>query len=111
MRNELWSLMAYTSAPFWYFTISPADIKHPICLYYADTKQTFNPFLYVPDDRFRLIANNPVTGARFFHFMIQMFIKHIWGINSGHKGLYGKTLWHSRAARKTKLTPSHAALD
>ena len=41
MRNELWSLMAYTSAPFWYFTISPADIKHPICLYYADTKQTF----------------------------------------------------------------------
>ena len=45
----------------------------------------------MPDDRFRLIANNPVTGARFFHFMIQMFIKHILGINSGHKGLYGKT--------------------
>jgi hypothetical protein len=91
MRNELWSLMAYTSAPFWYFTISPADIKHPICLYYADSKQTFNPFLRVPDDRFRLIANNPVAGARFFHFMVQMFIKHILGINSGHKGLYGDT--------------------
>jgi len=45
MRNELWSLMTYMSAPLWYFTISPVDTKHPISLYYADTKETFNPFI------------------------------------------------------------------
>lgn len=83
--------MACTGAPFWYFTISAADTKHPICLYYADTKQTFNPFIQVADDRFRLIDNNPVAGAQFFHSMVQMFIKHILGINYGHKGLYGDT--------------------
>ena len=43
MRNELWSLIAAKGAPIWYITLSPADIQHPICLYYADTKEEFKP--------------------------------------------------------------------
>lgn len=36
MRNEIWSLIAFKGAPSWFITFSPADNKHPICLYYAD---------------------------------------------------------------------------
>ena len=33
MRNEIWSMIAYMGAPFWYITL------HPICLYFADNKE------------------------------------------------------------------------
>ncbi|KAJ3872530.1 hypothetical protein F5051DRAFT_463411 [Lentinula edodes] len=35
MRNEIWSLISHQGAPSWYITISPADEKHPISLYYS----------------------------------------------------------------------------
>ncbi|KAI0283176.1 hypothetical protein BC826DRAFT_1093846 [Russula brevipes] len=38
MRNEIWSLIAYMGAPMWYITLSPADNKHPLSLYFADNK-------------------------------------------------------------------------
>ena len=41
MRNEIWSLINHCGAPFWYITLSPADVKHPICLYYAGSNETF----------------------------------------------------------------------
>ena len=40
MHNEIWSLIAFAGAPSWYITLSPADIQHPICIYYADRVQT-----------------------------------------------------------------------
>jgi helitron helicase-like protein len=67
-------------APVWYITLSPADSKHPICLYFADNKEKLDiAFSRPADDRYRLIARNPVAGARFFHFMIEMFIRHVLG--------------------------------
>jgi Helitron helicase-like domain at N-terminus len=63
MHNEIWSLISYLGAPLWYITLSPADNKHPICLYFADTEEAFHPFIHFPDDRFQLIAENPVAGA------------------------------------------------
>ena len=45
MRNEIWSLISFKGAPSWYITLSPADNKHPICLYYADTHENFEPTL------------------------------------------------------------------
>jgi hypothetical protein len=105
MRNKIWSLISFLGAPLWYITLSPADTKHPICLYFADTKETFHPFIRLTDDRFRLIAENPVAGARFFHFMVQMFIKHILGIDSVHRGLYGDTSgYHGTVEQQGRLT-------
>jgi hypothetical protein len=52
MRNEIWSLMTYLEAPLWYITLSPADNKHPICLYFADTKDSFHSFPLSDDARF-----------------------------------------------------------
>ena len=83
MCSEIWSLIAYMGAPMWYITLSPADNKHPICLYFADNKESFDVNLSCSnDEQFWLIANNPVAGARFFHFMINMFIVHVLGFGT-----------------------------
>ncbi|KAH7905989.1 hypothetical protein BJ138DRAFT_968207, partial [Hygrophoropsis aurantiaca] len=103
MRNEIWSLISYKGAPTWYITLSPADEKHPICLYFADVDREFRPF--IKDEKLRrlMVSQNPVAGARFFHLMIQLFIKHVLGIKlnidgaapattpSYSRGFYGKT--------------------
>ena len=92
MRSEIWSMIAYMGAPLWYITLSPADNKHPICLYFADNKEKLDiALMRSTDDRYRLIARNPVAGARFFHFMIEMFIRHVLGVGTDHHGLYGET--------------------
>src|SRR6202790_2418332 len=84
MRNEIWSLISFQGAPSWYITLSPADNKHPISLYYADSKEEFKPILQSKSEKESLIANNPVASARFFHFMMQNFIKHVLGVNTDH---------------------------
>ncbi|KAH7917726.1 hypothetical protein BV22DRAFT_997759, partial [Leucogyrophana mollusca] len=84
MRNEIWSLISYKGAPSWYITLSPADERHPICLYFADDRRVFRPF--IKDERLRrlLVSKNPVAGARFFHLMVHNFIKHVLGVYPEH---------------------------
>ena len=89
MRNEIWSLVAHLGAPFWYITLSPADIKHPICLYFAGTNERFRPEILPYDERLRLICSNPVAGARFFHFVVTTFIEVVLGYEADHEGLFG----------------------
>ncbi|KAF8416922.1 hypothetical protein L210DRAFT_3362078, partial [Boletus edulis BED1] len=100
MRNEIWSLITFKGAPSWYITLSPSDEKHPICLYYADTNEKFEPEILSQSVRRRLVSSNPVAGARFFHLMVSMFIKHVLGhqLSSDNgidcqypRGFYGKT--------------------
>ena len=91
MRNEIWSLINFIGAPYWYITLSPADTKHPICIYYADTKEEFKPEILPYDQRTRLVCQNPVAGARFFHFMVETFISDVLGVDAEHCGLYGDT--------------------
>ena len=43
MRNEIWSLISFLGAPSWFITLFPADNRHPICLYFADTGEKFTP--------------------------------------------------------------------
>ena len=76
MWNEIWSLSCFQGAPSWYITLSPADNKHPISLYLADTDTTFKPVIQTDDEKLRLITENPVAGAHFFHFMIV----HLWSM-------------------------------
>jgi hypothetical protein len=84
MHNEIWSLVCYLGAPSWFITFAPADNRHPISLYFADTKETFQPEFRTKDDCYRLIASNPVAGARFFHFMVELFIKYVLGVGGKH---------------------------
>ena len=106
MRNNIWSLMINQGAPSWYITLSPADIKHPICLYFADNHETFSPEISQKyDDCMRLIAKNPVAGARFFDFMVKAFIKHVLGVDSGHPGLCGDTsAYYGAVEQQGRLT-------
>ncbi|KAI0314690.1 hypothetical protein OF83DRAFT_1032858, partial [Amylostereum chailletii] len=77
MRNEIWALTSYYGAPSWFVTFAPADVNHPIALYYAADGHTVFPTFYERDERVRLIAKNPVAGARFFKVMVDMFIKYV----------------------------------
>ncbi|KII92308.1 hypothetical protein PLICRDRAFT_73777, partial [Plicaturopsis crispa FD-325 SS-3] len=93
MRKEVWSLISYRGAPTWYITLSPADTRSPLCLYFAETNETFRPELVKSDAAKRNyeITHNPVAAARYFHYMIEMFIKHVLGVGTDHAGLYGDT--------------------
>src|SRR6266478_1340112 len=91
MRNEIWSLISHLGSPSWFVTLSPADNKHPICLYFADMNEQFKPEIRTSDDTYRLIANNPVAAAPFFDFMCCAFIKNVLGVCSTHSGLFGET--------------------
>ena len=91
MRNEIWSMISQLGAPSWFITLSPADNRHPVCLYYADKDIKFKPDLRSANERNILVAQNPVAAARFFDLMIRMFIKHVLGIGTEHSGLYGNT--------------------
>lgn len=92
-RNELWSLIANRGAPSWFVTLSPADSKHPLCVYWADKNEYFTPEIADYSKRVRLIAKNPVAGARFFHYMVQLLIKHLlrFGDPKGRRGVFGHT--------------------
>ena len=50
MCNEIWSLINFLGAPSWYITLSPADIQHPICVYYARTDKEFKPKIVLYDE-------------------------------------------------------------
>ena len=92
MRNEIWSLINHLGAPSWYITLSPADIQHPICIYFAGTNERFSPDMPGYDDRAWMVCQNPVAGAQFFHFMVESFIEDILGVNRSDKlGFYGTT--------------------
>jgi hypothetical protein len=105
MRNEIWSLISFMGAPSWFITFSPADNRHPICLYFADTSERFSPVIRAPDECYRLIASNPVAGARFFHFMVENFIQHVLGVGERHPGIYGETsAYYGTVEQQGRLT-------
>jgi hypothetical protein len=105
MQNEIWSLISYMGAPSWFITVSPADNKHPICLYFADTDEKFKPDIRLPDESLRLVANNPVAAARFFDLMCQAFIKNILGVGKKHPGIFGETsAYYGTVEQQGRLT-------
>ena len=89
MCNNVWSLISYAGAPFWFVTLSPADINHLICIYFVDKNITFKPELYFKkaDEAYRLVTSNPVAAAHFFDMMVKNFIKHMLGFGK-------KTSWY-----------------
>jgi hypothetical protein len=91
-RNELWSLVSFNGAPGWFLTSSPADNKSPLCIYMASHDITFSPVIRGYAERQHLVTRNPVACVRFFHHIVQLFIKHIcgWSDDGPQCGLFGK---------------------
>jgi hypothetical protein len=92
MRTNWWTMITCKGSPSWFVTLSPMDINH-LCLYWADHDIEFRPNLRTKNDHLWLIEQNPVAGARFFHFMVQLFIKHLlrWMDEEGRSGIFGPT--------------------
>ncbi|KAK0447509.1 hypothetical protein EV421DRAFT_1680099, partial [Armillaria borealis] len=90
MRNKIYSLMAAEGAPSWYITFAPTDHKHPISLYWADQDLKFSPIPKLERDRIVAITGNPVAAARFFDFMVRLFVDHVMRPDSPEPGAYGK---------------------
>ncbi|KAF4618642.1 hypothetical protein D9613_009831 [Agrocybe pediades] len=90
-RNEIWSLISYIGAPSWFITYSPADVRNPICIYWAAQEINVDFSRLTNEESMRMVVRNPVASARFFHFMVEMFLKHILGVDSKQEGIYGKT--------------------
>ncbi|KAJ3917039.1 hypothetical protein F5877DRAFT_45423, partial [Lentinula edodes] len=89
MQSELWSLATHIGAPTWYITMSPCDHKHPLCIYFADTNEKFDVPLRNAQLRRELLGQNPVAGARFFDYIVKLFLKHIVGDDTVNSGLFG----------------------
>lgn len=105
MNNEIWSLTAFHGAPSWFITISPADHRHPIALYYADHDIEVTPDIRSERLRFLLSSRNPVSGARFFDYMSRMFLKHFVGVGSTTRGMYGDaSAYYGTVEQQGRLT-------
>ncbi|KAF8590344.1 hypothetical protein K439DRAFT_1292271, partial [Ramaria rubella] len=94
MNNKLWS-MVYSkgslTTPTWYITFAPADERHPIALHMAGHYETCHPTIIDDNTWQRLLSNNQVASARFFNFMVSVFLKHILRVGNTKPGLWGTT--------------------
>ena len=51
------------------------------------------------------MCQNSVAGARFFHFLIETFIRDVLEINAKHRGLYGDTeAYYGTVEQQGRLT-------
>lgn len=106
MRSEIWSLVNFLGAPSWFLTFSPADGNHGLCMYYSADGSEWDPLTVLEsDERFALCASNPVAAARFFHFVVEKFVRHILGIGTSHDGLLGPTAgYYATVEQQGRLT-------
>ncbi|KIP01674.1 hypothetical protein PHLGIDRAFT_60592, partial [Phlebiopsis gigantea 11061_1 CR5-6] len=91
MRNEIWSLMYSLGSPSWFITFAPADVNHPVAIYFAEKDEYYYPDVADKDHRYKLIASNPVAGAKFFKLITEAFINHVLGYEHNRRGVYGET--------------------
>ncbi|KIK54045.1 hypothetical protein GYMLUDRAFT_249815 [Collybiopsis luxurians FD-317 M1] len=103
MQHEIWSLVTHIGGPTWYFTMAPCNFKHPLCIYYADTKQKFDVPLQTNWEHQKLLSHNPAAAARFFHFMVTLFLDIVVGTEQV-LGLFGPTAAYYSFTKK-KLSP------
>lgn len=93
-RNEIRSLIIDEGVPLFFITFAPPPHKNPICLYLCGELIDLSSVItelppYVV--RAAKTSRNPVASARFFHILVQSFLKHVLRIGSGKPGLFGET--------------------
>lgn len=93
-RKEVWALTHYLNAPQWFITLLPADSKHPLCIHWAGSNETFSPELKNAKERLQLVTRNPVACAQFFDHVVRLFLKHIcgWSDDGPVRGVFGRPL-------------------
>ncbi|KAF7796800.1 hypothetical protein EIP86_007984 [Pleurotus ostreatoroseus] len=93
-RNEIRSLIIERGVPMFFITFSPTESRSPICMRFCGQDVNVCDFLPMEThdrDRLRTAVANPVASAKFFDFMVKLFVKHILRPDSTRGGLFGPT--------------------
>jgi hypothetical protein len=97
MREEMRAVMRTRGLPHLFITINPADLSNPIAQLLAgrniNVDKIFDELSPNSEyyERGKLIAGNPVAGAKFFEHMMKAFIDVLLGCNrASRKGVFGK---------------------
>ena len=98
LSYEIKALMLKYGLPTFFVTINPNDIEHPLVMHFAGKQVNLDdPFSngWLPKaERAKILADNPVAAAKFFHTLIEIWLETIIGIrpNREHdKGVLGRT--------------------
>ena len=67
------------------------DQNNPISIYHGTEDTTIFPQIFKKEEHTKLIGNNATVCAQFLKFMVDAFVKHVLGVDSGHEGLFGET--------------------
>lgn len=93
-RSEIRSLITYRGTATLFITLNPADIHHPLVRIFAGGLVDADSLAETEDMReWRrrvLVAKRPAAAARFFDFMITMFVEVILRFGRAEAGLFGK---------------------
>ncbi|KAL0061425.1 hypothetical protein AAF712_011719 [Marasmius tenuissimus] len=93
-QNEIRALMMDKGLPSFFLTVNPADVHNPIVRVLAGEElsmedlcsRNFASGWVQPSE----ISTNPFTGAKFFHFMMDAFLKAILGYGESDGGVLGE---------------------
>ncbi len=100
IRGQIWSTCLVHGPPSLWITINPSDINDPIAQIFAGAEINLDEFVATqgPDRAGRAvaIARDPYAAARFFHFLIDCILEHLFGISvtrfvvNTKKGVFGR---------------------
>ena len=64
------------------------DQNNSISIYHGSEDTTIFPQIFKKEEHTKLIGNNATVCAQFFKFMVDAFVKHVLGVDSGHEGRF-----------------------
>ena len=84
MRSQIWSTSAYLGPPSLWMTINPSDINNPVAQVFAGENIDLDMFISMtgPSSQKRAenIADDPYTGAKFFHFIVTAILETLFNV-------------------------------
>ena len=85
IRSEIWSTVACFNSPSIWLTINPDDLHDLIFQVFAGEDIDLDTFEATagPDkfSRAKKVAEDPCAAAEFFHFMVQLMLKHLFQVS------------------------------
>lgn len=125
MRYDLNAMCEQFGPPDLFFTLNPADTRHPMVLKFVKPDGKYVPFdlldhplgasAMTPAKFAQLISADPVTSVQFFHFILKVVFKELFGVDLSQKFRFASSTQPSiigdvRAFYGVKETTSRGSL-
>ena len=95
MRSKVWSTAVQYGPPSLWITINPSDTQNPIAQVFTGENIDLNNFLpsmsHNTTQRAINIAEDPYVSAKFFEFVMEVLLEHMFGLISHNGNLKCKT--------------------